>query len=139
MRRVRNRIEGRMHAFGRPELFAASLWLFFECRELFSEKTIFLLREIDAKGSLAKAADSVTVSYVTAWETVRRLNGAFGCPLVIMKTGGAHGGGSYLSVHGKKILSIVTSLEMWYEKLFPPVPATAGKRSGIIYNMKWND
>jgi molybdate transport system regulatory protein len=100
------------------EHLAAPLWLLFAGRDLLIGKTIELLRQIDSKGSLSKAADAIPISYKNAWDMIDRLNNLSAHPVVTTTTGGRHGGGTRLSEYGKSLLSLYSSLERSYEKSF---------------------
>lgn len=100
------------------EHLAAPLWLLFAGRDLLVGKTIELLRQIDSKGSLSKAADAIPISYKNAWDMIDRLNNLSANPVVVTTTGGRHGGGTRLSEYGKSLLSLYLSLERSYEKSF---------------------
>lgn len=63
-----------------------------------------LLEEIAATGSITRAAAACGVSYRTAWTHVDRLNGLSEHPLVERAAGGASGGGTRLTEHGKAVL-----------------------------------
>lgn len=100
------------------ELLAAPLWLLFAGRDLLVGKSMELLRQIDSKGSLSKAAEAIPVSYKTAWDMIDKLNNSSVQPIVITTTGGRNGGGTKLSEYGKSLLSLYSSLERSYETVF---------------------
>jgi molybdate transport system regulatory protein len=97
---------------------AAPLWLLFAGRDLLIGKTIELLRQIDSKGSLSKAADAIPISYKNAWDMIDRLNNLSAHPVVVTTTGGRYGGGTRLSEYGKSILALYSSLERSYLNSF---------------------
>ncbi len=78
------------------EHLAAPLWLLFGGRNLLVGKTLELLREIDSKGSLSKAADAIPISYKNAWDMIDRLNNLSTRPVVVTTTGGRNEGGMLL-------------------------------------------
>jgi len=100
------------------EHLAAPLWLLFAGRDLLMGKMIELLRQIDSKGSLTKAAESIPISYKTAWDMIDKLNNLSAHPVVVTATGGRNGGGTQLSEYGRSLLSLYSSLERSYEKAF---------------------
>ena len=106
-----------MPANGVCHHFSAPLWFLFGGRELVVGKAIALMRAIDSKGSIAKAADAVPMSYRSAWDLLNKLNNASPLPVVVKETGGYHGGGTQLSDYGRTILRIYSSLERNYEVL----------------------
>jgi molybdate transport system regulatory protein len=101
-----------------PANLAAPLWLLFAGRELLMGKTMELLREIDAKGSLSKAANAVPISYKSAWDLIDKLNNISAHPVVTTATGGRGGGGTQLSDYGRTLVSLYGSLERTYESAF---------------------
>jgi molybdate transport system regulatory protein len=103
---------------GSFEHLAAPLWLLFAGRDLIMGKAIELLRQIDSKGSLSKAAEAVPMSYKSAWDLIYRINNISAHPVVVTTTGGRHGGGTQLSEYGKSLLVLYSSLERSYEKAF---------------------
>jgi molybdate transport repressor ModE-like protein len=100
------------------EIFAATVWLIFNDRELFSDKTISLLKEIDRKKSLSQAALAVPMSYKCAWDRIEKLGSSLKRSIVITTTGGSHGGGTELSVYGKQLLFLFSVLERNYKTFF---------------------
>lgn len=73
-----------------------------------------LLKEIHKEGSLSKAAGKMNLSYKKAWELVQRLNQHSKEPLVILKKGGAHGGGALVTAHA---LEIIAQYDELYAKM----------------------
>jgi molybdate transport system regulatory protein len=100
------------------EHLAAPLWLLFAGRELLLGKAMELLREIDSKGSLSKAANAVPLSYKTAWDLIDKINNMSARPVVTTTTGGRNGGGTQLSDYGRTLVSLYGSLERKYESVF---------------------
>jgi molybdate transport system regulatory protein len=66
---------------------------------------IALLEQIDQLGSITKAAKAVGISYKTAWDTVNTINNLAEKPLVDRLTGGKGGGGTSLTLEGKKVIA----------------------------------
>jgi len=66
---------------------------------------IALLEQIDALGSITKAAKAVGISYKTAWDTINTINNLAERPLVDRLTGGKGGGGTSLTAEGKKVIA----------------------------------
>jgi molybdate transport system regulatory protein len=66
---------------------------------------IALLEQIDALGSITKAAKAVGISYKTAWDTINTINNLAEKPLVDRLTGGKGGGGTSLTAEGKKVIA----------------------------------
>lgn len=63
-----------------------------------------LLERIGELGSITAAARAVGLSYKAAWEAVEAMNNLSEAPLVARTTGGAAGGGTVLTPHGRKFL-----------------------------------
>ncbi|MEQ9301197.1 MAG: LysR family transcriptional regulator [Cyclobacteriaceae bacterium] len=72
---------------------------------------IELLKAIDQKGSIAKAAETTKLSYRKAWQLVENMNRIATQPLVEKKLGGNRGGGASVTLAGKTILRQYQSLE----------------------------
>ncbi|MGY3055435.1 molybdate transport system regulatory protein [Pedobacter sp. UYEF25] len=73
-----------------------------------------LLEKIQTLGSLSKAAKEMQMSYKKAWEMVQRLNKYADDPLVIMKKGGATGGGAEITPCG---LAIMNAYSIFQKKI----------------------
>lgn len=73
-----------------------------------------LLKRIASEGSLSKAAAKMHMSYKKGWELVQRLNEHSEKALVILKKGGAHGGGAEITPVG---LEIITQYDTLQEKI----------------------
>lgn len=105
---------------------AAPLWLLFRERELLVGKALSLIRNIDEKGSISRAADAVPMSYKSAWDLINRLNNSSVHPIVTATTGGRNGGGARLTPHGKTVLQLYSSLEQNFSNMINsldgPVP-----------------
>lgn len=96
---------------------AAPLWLLFRERELLVGKALSLIRNIDEKGSISRAADAVPMSYKSAWDLIDRLNNSSVHPMVTTTTGGRNGGGAKLTPHGKALLQLYSSLEQNFSNM----------------------
>jgi molybdate transport system regulatory protein len=64
---------------------------------------VALIKAILAHGSISAAARSMNMSYKRAWDLVCSTNAAFKEPLVVTKTGGAHGGGAIVTPLGLEV------------------------------------
>ncbi len=84
---------------------------------------IDLLEAIDRLGSITKAARAVNLSYKAAWDTVDAMNNLAEKPLLISASGGQHGGGSYLTHHGRDIVHLYRLLESGYLRLLAQMQA----------------
>jgi molybdate transport system regulatory protein len=72
---------------------------------------IRLLEAIAEHGSLNRAAKAVPLSYKAAWDALDAMNNLADAPLVIRTTGGAHGGGTQLTGHGREIIALYRAME----------------------------
>jgi len=75
------------------------------------EKRIKLLYAIAAHGSISKAAKAVPMSYKSAWEAVDAMNNLSVEPIVERETGGKNGGGTTITVYGKRLLETYRMLK----------------------------
>ena len=81
------------------------IWLEKDGKQVLGEGRYQLLKEIEANGSLKKAAENLNYSYRYAWGAIKKLEKRLGKDLIISHKGGAHGGDSHLTEFGKKLLS----------------------------------
>ena len=72
--------------------------------EVFDEERFTLLKQIHEHGSLAAAAEAMSISYRKAWGLIRDAEESMGFMLVEKQRGGKEGGRSELTVEGKKLL-----------------------------------
>lgn len=70
-----------------------------------------LLEAIRQSGSIAKAGQSMAMSYKRAWSLVEEMNRLFATPLVISTRGGPKGGGAELTETGALILRLYRAVE----------------------------
>ncbi|HOW96358.1 MAG TPA: LysR family transcriptional regulator [Kiritimatiellia bacterium] len=70
-----------------------------------------LLQLIAETQSVSEAARRMGIGYKQAWQMVAEMNAVFRGPLVESISGGARGGGSRLSVDGRKVLVLYTSIQ----------------------------
>ena len=80
-------------------------WIEDEGKRFYGPGPNELLRRIQKEGSLSKAAAQMNMSYKKAWDIVQRLNEHTGEPLVVLKKGGAHGGGAEVTVKGMEVMN----------------------------------
>lgn len=71
----------------------------------FGEGPYKLLRKVEQLGSLNKAAQDMNMSYSKAWSIIKRAERELGITLIESDTGGAGGGGSYLTLKAKTLLN----------------------------------
>lgn len=71
----------------------------------FDEKMVLLLQQVEETGSVRTACQRMQISYSTGWNMIRTLESQLSQPLLIRNQGGANGGQSILTSHGKKLIS----------------------------------
>src|SRR5512142_2654316 len=76
-----------------------------------------LLERIDATGSITAAASAMGMSYKAAWEAVEAINNLSEQALVERKTGGQKGGGTTLTVYGRRVVGAYRRLEQEREQV----------------------
>jgi molybdate transport system regulatory protein len=72
---------------------------------------VLLLEQIAALGSIAASCRALNMSYRRAWELIDELNGIFGQPVVVSKSGGKKGGGAALTPLGLTVISRYRAIE----------------------------
>ena len=73
------------------------LWIEKDNKPVFGDGKYRLLKLIDEKGSINKAAKEMKMSYRKAWGDVKSMEERLGIKLVETKTGGKSGGGAKLT------------------------------------------
>jgi len=73
---------------------------------------IDLLRKVDETHSISAAARALGMTYKHAWLLIDSLNQGFRRPVVESATGGRGGGGTTLTVLGKKLVEHYIALEV---------------------------
>ena len=79
------------------------------------DRIALLLKLIDRKGSLLRAAKAVGMSYSRAWEAIARIERLLGVKIVESRRGGSKGGGSRLTEEGRKLVEF---FEREYKRRF---------------------
>jgi molybdate transport system regulatory protein len=95
---------------------AGNLWFSRENHKFLGGDRILLLEKIDELGSITKAAKAVGISYKTAWDTVNFINNLAEKPLLDRLTGGKGGGGTSLTVEGKKVINQFKTIQEEHRK-----------------------
>lgn len=88
---------------------------------------IRLLESIEQYGSISQAAKHVPLSYKAAWDAVDAMNNLADQPLVERSTGGKHGGGTILTDHGRKVVSLYRAVEAEYQMALDRLMAQWGE------------
>jgi molybdate transport system regulatory protein len=99
------------------------LWLDRKGQILAGANRIELLEAIDRLGSITRAAKAVGLSYKSAWDNVEAMNNLAELPLLVRSTGGARGGGSHLTEHGRELVRLYRLLESGYLRLLGQMQA----------------
>ncbi|WP_298900471.1 winged helix-turn-helix domain-containing protein [uncultured Psychroserpens sp.] len=81
------------------------IWIETDDNVFLGEGRVRLLKAIDTKGSLSKAAKSIGMSYKKAWTLLDAVNKSAKKPVVITSVGGKNGGGATLTPYGKSLIS----------------------------------
>ncbi len=84
-------------------------------------KRIELLQQIDATGSITRAAKAINLSYKAAWDAVDAMNNLSERPLVIRAAGGTKGGGTQLTEFGREMLHVWQRMQHEYERFLAQV------------------
>jgi len=88
---------------------------------------IRLLEAIEQHGSISQAAKHVPLSYKAAWDAVDAMNNLADQALVERSTGGKHGGGTVLTDHGRKVVSLYRAVEAEYQMALDRLMAQWGE------------
>ena len=91
----------------------------------FTAQRVRLLESIDALGSLKRAAAALPMSYKAAWDALDDMNRRADAPLVDRRAGGSHGGGTRLTAHGQRIVTLYRALEQTQQTVLDRLPASA--------------
>jgi len=76
---------------------------------------IRLLEAIEKTGSISKAAKLIPLSYKAAWDALEDLNNLADHPVIERSVGGAGGGGTTLTDHGRKLIAMFRAIETEYQ------------------------
>ncbi len=110
---------------------SGNLWLNRAEHKFLGGDRITLLEKIDELGSITKAAKAVDISYKTAWEIVNTINNLADKPLVDRSAGGKGGGGTSLTVEGKKIIDQFKTLQEEHRKFLDNLENRLGDTQGL--------
>ncbi|MGO9445100.1 MAG: winged helix-turn-helix domain-containing protein [Thiobacillaceae bacterium] len=81
------------------------VWLTLNGRNFMGRGRAELLRHIARTGSISQAARAMKMSYKAAWDSVDRMNIAYGQALVVSLAGGSRGGGSRVTAEGLALMA----------------------------------
>lgn len=102
------------------------IWFFSDNEKFLGRGRVELLERIQQKGSIAKAAAEMKMSYRQAWQMVKEMNERANEPLVEKTLGGKGGGGAKLTKAGEKIIETFHEFE---KKVFDFVESQSKKIS----------
>lgn len=116
-----------------PYDMAYRLWLRKDERFVMSEGRAKLLRLIKKYGSLARAADEMSMSYRHAWGILKKIEESAGEKITVSERGGQEGGASNLTPEGERLLELYDNHKRRFEdqmKMLYKRPAVAA--DGIV-------
>jgi molybdate transport system regulatory protein len=82
------------------------IWIEIDGEEFLGEGKVQLLKAINEKGSLSKAAKLMKISYKKAWHLLDSVNKSSKKPVTVMSIGGKGGGGTELTEYGKSLILV---------------------------------
>ncbi|MEZ5494143.1 MAG: TOBE domain-containing protein [Pseudomonadales bacterium] len=97
------------------------LWFNGNSKAYLGGKRIDLLEQIDQTGSISQAAKAAGMSYKAAWDAVDAMNNLSNQPLVVRAIGGQGGGGTQLTVFGRKLVHTLRRMQAEYERFLAQV------------------
>lgn len=96
-------------------------------------RRIALLRGIADTGSISAAARTIGISYKAAWDAVDAMNNLAERPLVVSGAGGKHGGGSRVTEHGLRQITLFQTLENEYRRMLERIEAAGDDFSAHMH------
>lgn len=94
------------------------IWIQKEGKSYLGSGRIELLKLIESEGSISKAAKKMHMSYKAAWDNLNQINELSKIPLIESSNGGVGGGGTSLTLEGKKAIEVFQKLEEIKEDFF---------------------
>ena len=82
----------------------SKIWIEIEGRPLLGEGRRNLLKYIEEKGSISRAAKEIGISYKKAWSYIKNMEDRLGVRLVEKSVGGKGGGGTRLTGEGEVLI-----------------------------------
>lgn len=110
---------------------SGSLWFNQAENKYLGGDRINLLEKIAELGSITKAAKAVGISYKTAWDTVNLINNLAEKPLVDRLTGGKGGGGTSLTIEGRKVIAQFKTIQEEHRKFLNNLESRLGDSEGL--------
>ena len=94
------------------------IWIQKEGKSYLGQGRIELLKHIQEEGSISKASKKMHMSYKAAWDNLNQINELSGVPLVESSNGGVGGGGSSLTLEGRRAIEVFERLDEVREEFF---------------------
>lgn len=94
------------------------IWITIDNKPFLGMGRIKLLKLIDEKGSISKAAKELKMSYKAAWDMIDSMNSIAKDPLVERVTGGSGGGGTVVTATGKQMIKDYETISKKHQELF---------------------
>ncbi|MFO0753709.1 MAG: winged helix-turn-helix domain-containing protein [Thermodesulfovibrionales bacterium] len=95
----------------------SKLWIEVDGEPVFGRGRRFLLRAIDACGSISQAAKEINISYRKAWSYIKAMEERLGLKLVERQSGGKNGGGALLTQEAREFLEKYEQMERGIEEM----------------------
>lgn len=103
-------IAQKQYLFGSELAVRSKVWVESAGARVFGIGLARLLENVSSAGNLRQAAKASGMSYRYAWDLIRSAEERLGKKLLERHAGGADGGGSVLSIEGKRVLDIFEQL-----------------------------
>ena len=98
-----------------PPQLKAKIWVEIDGKKALTDDGADLLEQIEATGSLSKAARQLRFSYRRAWMLLDAMNHRWELPLVSTAIGGEGGGGAKLTDLGQRVLRSFRDVQIQIE------------------------
>jgi molybdate transport system regulatory protein len=116
---MQNSIEGR-------------LWVSKDAHSFLGKGRIELLHQIEATGSITKAAKAMKMSYKAAWDAVDAMNNLSEQPLVERSSGGKGGGGTHVTPYAKELIATYEVLHEEHQRFLNNLSLRINENSGQL-------
>jgi molybdate transport system regulatory protein len=109
-----------------------SLWIQQGADLLGGADRIALLEAIHETGSMTQAAKVVGISYKTAWDRVQDMSNTAGHTLVERMTGGAGGGGTFLTPHALELIEAFRHIEKTHARILAQLTKSLARPQEVL-------
>lgn len=128
-------ISQKKYLFDSEQTVRSKVWFESAGEHVFGMGLARLLEKVDRLGTLQAAAKALNMSYRYAWNLIREAEKHLGQSLIERHAGGADGGGSVLSDHGRQMLTAFNQInddvsayaDTCFKKLFDRENSNAGQ------------